>query len=66
MSTEIIFTTVSPLLSTMANKSLLHYYMFTINLQMSTAVPILSSMAISTKALKVALEGFTLCHAFNA
>ena len=39
----------------------------TINLQMSVAVsPLLSSIAISTKALKVALEGFTLRHAPNA
>ena len=34
---------------------------------MSVAVsPLLSPMAISTKALKVALEGFTLCHTLNA
>ena len=39
----------------------------TMNLQMSVAVsPLLSPMAISTKALKVALEGFTLRHAPNA
>ena len=39
----------------------------TMNLQMSVAVsPLLSPMVISTKALKVALEGFTLRHAPNA
>ena len=39
----------------------------TINLQMSVAVsPLLSPMATSTKALKVALEGFIFRHALNA